>query len=328
MRLSIIIPVYKAEKYLRRCLDSVLAGVPVDDIEVIAVNDGSPDNSLDILREYENQYPCVRVIDKPNGGVSSARNAGLDVATGKYVMFVDADDAVDPEALKKLLLTDYTKHNIVVAGYHRISRHNNESIITRVCDENSFNVVTSDWYVLNQDFLTIGVSWAKLYARDIISKYSLRFDVSMPLFEDSLFNYSFLKHTDSVCLSGEIIYNYYLNYNSSTVKFRGDEFIHCVNTYVASMPESLRTKSLAFQTYFGLFTIYRSNNRPKHKYKWFRRYMNNYYANGGDDIRKYFTVGFTKIFGIVTSIHPRLGHYLLKTAFVVERLKKRLKKTQ
>ncbi|KAF3371822.1 glycosyl transferase family 2, partial [Enterococcus faecium] len=89
--ISIIVPVYKVEKYLRKCVDSILAQT-FTDFEVILVDDGSPDNSGKICDEYAEKDNRVRVIHKENGGLSSARNAGIDVARGKYLGFVDSDD--------------------------------------------------------------------------------------------------------------------------------------------------------------------------------------------------------------------------------------------
>ncbi len=100
MFLSIIIPCYNAERWVARCLDSIL-NQGVDDMEIIAVNDGSKDGTLSVLREYENLHPSIiKVVDKSNGGAASARNKGLDIAQGKYVMFVDADDQIVENTLK------------------------------------------------------------------------------------------------------------------------------------------------------------------------------------------------------------------------------------
>ena len=88
---SIIVPIYNTEKYLRKCVDSILKQT-YENLEVILVNDGSPDNSLEICREYERLDSRVKVINKKNGGLSSARNAGLEICTGKYITFVDSDD--------------------------------------------------------------------------------------------------------------------------------------------------------------------------------------------------------------------------------------------
>ena len=93
MKLSVIIPVYKAEKTIRRCLDRLL-NQPHGDIEIIVINDGSPDSSGAICKEYAEKYSEIKYVEKENGGVSTARNMGLDIARGEYVVFVDSDDWV------------------------------------------------------------------------------------------------------------------------------------------------------------------------------------------------------------------------------------------
>lgn len=100
--ISVIIPVYKVEKYLAKCVDSVLAQT-YRDLEIILVDDGSPDGCGAICDDYAARDRRVRVIHKPNGGLSSARNAGLDMATGAYIGFVDSDDHIDPTMYEKLL---------------------------------------------------------------------------------------------------------------------------------------------------------------------------------------------------------------------------------
>lgn len=99
--LSVIVPVYKAEKYLHRCVDSIIAQT-WSNLEIILVDDGSPDNSGAICNEYATRDSRIRVIHKPNGGVSSARNAGIDAATGEYIAFVDSDDYIAPDMYEKL----------------------------------------------------------------------------------------------------------------------------------------------------------------------------------------------------------------------------------
>ncbi|MBS5190333.1 MAG: glycosyltransferase family 2 protein [Lachnospiraceae bacterium] len=98
---SIIIPIYKTEKYLRRCIESVLEQT-YKKIEVILVNDGSPDNSLNICEEYEKKDSRVHIVNKKNGGLSSARNAGILVATGDYITFLDSDDYLKLDAIESL----------------------------------------------------------------------------------------------------------------------------------------------------------------------------------------------------------------------------------
>lgn len=103
MFISFIVPVYNAEMYLEECLDSLLKqDLPYSEYEIICVNDGSTDKSLELLCEYKKRYSNIRVIDKQNAGVSSARNTGLDVACGEYVWFIDADDFISCNILKML----------------------------------------------------------------------------------------------------------------------------------------------------------------------------------------------------------------------------------
>ena len=100
-KVSIIVPVYKAEQYLHRCVDSILSQ-SFTDCELILVDDGSPDKSGEICDEYASRDSRIQVIHKQNGGVSSARNAGLDVAHGEYVWFVDSDDWIENDSLKEI----------------------------------------------------------------------------------------------------------------------------------------------------------------------------------------------------------------------------------
>lgn len=122
-KLSIIVPIYNVEKYLPKCIDSIL-GQTYKDLELILVNDGSPDNSAKICDEYAQKDDRVIVIHKPNGGVSSARNAGLDRATGQYIGFVDPDDYITSDMyelmIKKL---EVSNANMAICGYDYMSEN-------------------------------------------------------------------------------------------------------------------------------------------------------------------------------------------------------------
>lgn len=340
-RLSIIIPVYKAEAYLRRCLDSILRGAPVNDIEVIVVNDGSPDNSLDILREYENRYPCVHVIDKPNGGVSSARNAGLDAATGEYVMFVDADDAVDSDALWSLF--DNVKDSgaqYVITPYTHVAR-NGESFTASIPETSA-----TDPRVMAELFARIGPTvtdgpYSKFFRRDIIEHNSLRFDTTMMIHEDGCFNFRFVAMVTELTLLNRPFYQYITNDSNATARFQAERYIHdaveyadVADAYYAGafggsdkVPKAItdsRNRHLAFCWLFQIYTIYRAYNRPPDKKHWHRLY----HAAARQtvpDITSHWDTGLAHLYARALRIHPIMGHYLLKTAFSVERLKKRFR---
>ncbi|MDY5641403.1 MAG: glycosyltransferase family 2 protein, partial [Candidatus Faecousia sp.] len=101
-KVSVVIPVYKVEPYLRRCVDSVLAQT-LSDLEIILVDDGSPDHCPEICDEYALTHQNIQVIHKTNGGLASARNAGMRIAQGEYILFVDSDDWIDPEMAEELV---------------------------------------------------------------------------------------------------------------------------------------------------------------------------------------------------------------------------------
>ena len=120
--ISVIIPIYNVEKYLRRCLDSV-KNQTFPDWEAICVNDGSPDNSAEILEEYAKKDARFKIVNKENGGLSDARNAGMAVASGKYILYLDSDDFIHPQTMEiaySLALRDGS--DIVSFTYDRIYR--------------------------------------------------------------------------------------------------------------------------------------------------------------------------------------------------------------
>ena len=121
INISIIVPVYNVEKYLNRCVES-LVNQTLKDIEIILVDDGSPDSSPDICDEWEKKDSRIKVVHKQNGGLSSARNAGLRIATGKYVGFVDSDDDVELDMYEKLY-NKATQYDVdfIVSDYIRIN---------------------------------------------------------------------------------------------------------------------------------------------------------------------------------------------------------------
>lgn len=117
-KFSIIIPVYNVENYLSECLDSVIKQT-IMDLEIICVNDGTKDHSREILEEYQKQDARIQIIDKVNGGLSSARNAGLAAATGEYILFLDSDDYLEQSACERILYEILEHHpDIIVFGTH------------------------------------------------------------------------------------------------------------------------------------------------------------------------------------------------------------------
>lgn len=182
--ISIIVPVYNAERTLHRCVTSLMEQ-SYPNIEILLVNDGSKDASLEMCRGYERQDSRIRVIDKPNGGVSSARNAGLDVARGEYIMFCDSDDWVSPlwceHMVRNHIPQNLTVCEIAWGGPDAETKDQQLSEET-IVERNRF---------LQFSFVMCP-PWNKLYERNAIQKSDLRFSGDLRLGEDLIFVMEYL----------------------------------------------------------------------------------------------------------------------------------------
>ncbi len=205
MQLSVIIPVYKAEKTIRRCLDSLL-NQPHEDTEIILINDGSPDLSGLICREYAQKHTEIRYIEKENGGVSTARNMGLDIATGDYVVFVDSDDWVYDtyfSVIKNSLAENdwdllqfsqnYTDGNTEKPRIQEAFKSDDHKVI--------FNKIIE--YMCHKH---INKPIDKVYKRSIIEEKHLRFHPDLCVGEDRTFNIVFSLNIKKWCVVSDLIY--------------------------------------------------------------------------------------------------------------------------
>lgn len=181
--ISVIVPVYKVENYLHRCVDSILAQTYTN-LEIILVDDGSPDRCGEICDEYAAKDSRIRVIHQENGGLSAARNAGLDLCTGEYIVFVDSDDYLDP-ALMETLIGQAGTADCISSGF--VSVDENEVPLGRYCAETGIDlpgpVVLEQHYSGENARLNINsvYVWGRLYRRQVWD--GLRFPVGL-VFED------------------------------------------------------------------------------------------------------------------------------------------------
>lgn len=213
---TLIIPVYNAKRYLRRCLDSVVEQT-FKDMEVLLLNDGSKDDSLAICREYEEKDIRFRVIDKENTGVSDTRNLGMHLAQGKYLQFMDSDDWLTPDATKSLAETaENNQCDLVIADFYRVNgKRYAEKQHIRISE-----VMTREEFAMEMakdpaDFY-YGVMWNKLYRRKIIEEHDLRCDSALNWCEDFLFNLGFIRYADRIRAIQQPIY-YYMKRKGSLV---------------------------------------------------------------------------------------------------------------
>ena len=214
VRYSVIIPVYNAEKTLRRCVDSLL-NQNCSDMELILVNDGSPDGSGAICEEYADRYPCVVYINKPNGGVSTARNAGLDAAKGKYVLFVDSDDYVSENYFHELeaLGEDFDYDCIFFSLAFADGIKTTYRILKPIRALSAELAVPIFCEALYKKYLTSPIN--KRYTRSIIEKNHIRFPEHLYVGEDKSFSLKYVMYCHSCRTSPEVLYNVSLENNNS-----------------------------------------------------------------------------------------------------------------
>lgn len=191
---SIIVPIYNAENYLRRCVDSIL-NQEYTDFELLLVNDGSTDASGDICEEYGDQDPRVIVIQKENTGVSDSRNRALDRARGKYLQFLDSDDWITPDATRLFVrAAEEYSCDMVISDFYRVV---GERLSTKG-DIEEEGVLTREEFAAHMmenpaDFY-YGVLWNKLYRRDIVEEHNLRMDTDINWCEDFMFNLEYIRY--------------------------------------------------------------------------------------------------------------------------------------
>lgn len=189
-KISVIVPVYKAEKYIEACTAAIL-GQTFSDFELLLVDDGSPDESGAICDRLAETDARIKVIHKPNGGASSARNRGLDEATGEYIMFCDSDDRVKSDWCKDLIAAmEQGGADLCVCGYVGIRDGNvvRESIPAPAIGA---YIDTDLWHLF--ELRLLNTPWNKIFRRSVIEENKLRFDEAMTDGEDQHFNLRYLQ---------------------------------------------------------------------------------------------------------------------------------------
>lgn len=209
---SIIVPIYNGEKHLDKCLSSLLSQNTCCKYEIIAVNDGSTDGTKDLLEKWERRSSIISVHTKPNSGPSAARNKGLLEAKGKYVIFVDIDDLVSCNYIDNLYVvaSKETSPGVVVSGLF-VNRKGEKEKLHEIIPRRYLNSEFED--MLNeQNICHNGYSVSKLYTKEIIDKYHIRFDEHIRYGEDLLFYLKYLIYAHWATFIDQ--YDYYYNSNN------------------------------------------------------------------------------------------------------------------
>lgn len=244
--ISVIIPVYNAEKYLGQCLDSIL-NQTYSNLEVICVNDESKDNSSRVLRDYAAKDRRIRIIDKANAGVAAARNSGLAAAKGQYVLFVDSDDWIDLETCSKAMRTaGETQADVVFWGYvsERGTAKSSKHLFNddRVFNEQDCRNLLHRRFVglLGEELAhpeladSLAPVWGKLYKREVITDSGASFTdlTEIGTYEDGLFNLNVFGGVKKAVYLNECLYHYRRNNAASaTSKYNPRLFKQWQNLY-------------------------------------------------------------------------------------------------
>lgn len=225
---SIIVPVYNVSEFLPQCMDSLIRQ-SYHNIEIIAVNDGSTDNSLEILSRYAQIFPQIKIISQTNAGLSAARNTGIDASKGEYLCFVDSDDWMDTDTCQKAIEA-VQKNNVDIVCWNYVKEYRSSSIPVRCIKTDEFynenNIKNlyrrivgpiQEELAFPQYLDSLSTAWGKLYRSELIKKSSISFVSTQEIgTEDLLFNIEVFNHIQRAYLMADCL-NHYRKYNSTSL---------------------------------------------------------------------------------------------------------------
>lgn len=296
--ISIIIPVFNNEKYIGRCLDSVSG--KGKDVEILVIDDGSTDHTYDIIKEYKYRYNNIKYFYQKNAGVSTARNKGIDIATGKYIFFLDSDDYMSADGIEKLEKYANTNYDLIVFPYNLVknTENKNEKIQqderTAVIDDSNKMIKSAligDTVVRDFKKQDMRSSCSKLIKLDIIKKNKIKYDKQIIIAEDMIFMlyvYSCVKGTLFVNTS---VYFYFQN-NSSAINSYHSNYIqniknvdNCIETFLNEKHYNFnevfnfyKLKDIILYLKYDIFNVKNTNSRVK-KYKKINNFLNEFNYN-------------------------------------------------
>lgn len=231
--ISVIIPVYNAENYLNRCIESVLASTYTD-FELLLINDGSTDHSLNICRRYKEKDNRITVISQENQGVSAARNLGLRICKGDWIIFIDSDDYISDDFLETVSRNEYQDKDLILFDFAPTGQNHSAKeqafTGTRTKDIQTLNFKQEDMPKLIQRILVpeplakygntdFRSPCARAYRKSIIDRYSIRFSQSITIGEDLLFNLAYQLRAGSCVYIPKPVYYYDMHTGSSSRRF-------------------------------------------------------------------------------------------------------------
>lgn len=215
---SIIVPVYNAEDYINDTIQSVLKQTYIN-IELIIVDDGSSDNSLNVAQLYQEKDTRVKVYSQSNSGVSVARNKGISLAEGDYILFLDSDDFIEENSIEVLLKTRQRQDELIVFGYY--THQPNGQVIIKPNNQNDIELNLQELSHSFWDYYEIGVTNSpvnKLYEANIIKDNNLFFPDDIRMGEDLIFNLTYFTKINTLRIINKTLYHYIIHENQATAK--------------------------------------------------------------------------------------------------------------
>lgn len=323
IRLSIIVTVYNREKYIRRCIDSLLnQNIPVDEYEILVIDDGSTDRSSVILDEYCKKNVNVRVVHKKNGGVADARNTGIEEARGIYITYIDSDDFVEENCYLEILeFVENNDYDLLISDYYNIVGEDKR--YAEIAPFLNEGIITNNEYVL-----TTPAPWNKLIKRELFEKNNLRFPSGI-IYEDYATIPLLANEAKTIYYLKKGYVNYFQDNTSitRTVGFQkkwwdmyiASENLNKMNPKYHNELEYLVYLYLLVRTsswYLQVGHVEETEKIADYMRKYFPKWKNNYYVK-----RRAFKERF-----IAEMIYKKAGNRIIKLMDLKQRIKKYVKK--
>ena len=224
-KFSIIVPVYNAEKYIKKCIDTLI-NQTYKNIEIILINDGSTDLSFEICNQYARKDERIILINQENKGVSYTRNRAINISTGEYIIFVDSDDYCELNMLEEIS-KNLNSYDIICFGFSKVFKSNNETLIDT---KPPISVNELKTKIFNDDNFR-GFLWNKVFSSNIIKKNNIAFNEKIHFCEDLVFINEYMNYVKSSLYIAKSLYNYRMRKNSVTYNFFNSKNVSILIAY-------------------------------------------------------------------------------------------------
>ena len=254
IKVSVIIPVYNSKQYLNQCLDSVV-NQTLKDIEIIIVNDGSTDNSLEIIQDYSDNYKNIKVINKQNESCYKARNVGLKTAKGEYVAFLDSDDYIEFNMYEKLYLKANDTNADIVSSNYYILENNNLKVVDF---SSSIKVLekTNNKLVGAENILLDAVIWSRIFKRQMLIDKGIMFHSDIHTADDAFFHALTMLNANKIIYIPDVLYTYRISRNGSITTNLHNEFnFDCIKVSQRILEYAIQNKIEHFMPQIVAFVL-------------------------------------------------------------------------